>query len=84
MRDAESLIGLGMCGLCRATFAFDPGTVPVMTLDLVTGLPPDVGGDPARAKPYPICDGCVGDVEQARARQGLAPAWPRHRPGRRG
>lgn len=39
-------IGLGPCWACKSVFEFELGTVPVMPVDPVNNLPPDVRPGP--------------------------------------
>jgi hypothetical protein len=69
------IVGIGPCVGCRDVFAFDPDTVPSIPIDPQTGLPPDLGGDPARAVRRPICPGCLELANIEPRRRGLR-AWP--------
>lgn len=66
---------LGPCLVCGQPFTFDPETVPSVPIDPVTGLPPDLGGDPARARRQPLCPPCVTKANKERKARGL-PGWP--------
>lgn len=67
---------LANCCACGDPFSFfDPDRVPSVVIDPVTGLPPDMGGDPTRAQKTPICPPCFGQVERKRKAAGKAP-WP--------
>lgn len=64
---------IGPCCLCDTRFSFDPDRVVVILMDPVTGLPPDLGGDPSRAEKLPVCPDCVRKLKQERAKRGLPP-----------
>lgn len=67
---------LANCCVCSATFTLgEPERVPSVMVDPVTKLPPDMGGDPERAKKTPICPPCFVQVERKRVAAGKAP-WP--------
>lgn len=63
---------LGPCGACKNPFSFDPDTVPSVPVDPETGLPPDMGGDPARAIRMPICPACCRRANVERRKTGQA------------
>lgn len=67
------LVAMGRCWSCRQLFGFDPDAVPSVPIDPLTNLPPDLGGDPARAVNQPICPVCVGIVNPLREAAGLPP-----------
>jgi len=67
------MIGLGPCWACRRTFAFDPDRVTSILIDPVTGLAPDTGGDPARARREPLCPACCRAANPGRRAAGLEP-----------
>jgi len=71
------------CGGCGRLFGFDPGTVPIMWRDPVTGADPAEGGGPAaweRAVRVPYCPACWAGItgmlaaERAAARRALGSA----------
>lgn len=66
-------LALAPCIVCAVPFSFDPDTVPSMPIDPVTGKPPDLGGDPARATNQPICPACIKIVDPIREARGLQP-----------
>ena len=55
---APELLGIAPCFMCKQPFAFDPDRVTSISIDPVTGLPPDLGGDPGRARREPLCPPC--------------------------
>jgi hypothetical protein len=61
---------LGSCWLCHRPFTFNPFSVPSIPIDPETQRPPDLGGDPERARREPICESCVELVNQTRERLG--------------
>lgn len=61
------------CIGCRRTFCYDPHTVPSIPVDPVTGLPPDLGGDPQRARREPICPQCCRAANVMRRENNLPP-----------
>jgi hypothetical protein len=63
------------CFGCAVPFWFDPQRVPAIPIDPVTALPPDLGGDPARAVNRPLCPDCRRAANPRRIAAGLAP-WP--------
>lgn len=81
----EHMILLAPCFFCRERFESNPLTVHSITIDPVTGRPPDVDaeGNPqqpaeealARARKREVCPACVAEVNAARAERGLPP-WP--------
>lgn len=68
------VIAYGPCGACKNPFSFDPGSVPSLPIDPVTGLPPDMGGDPERAIRQPICPSCCARANVGRRKAGQ-PLW---------
>lgn len=69
------------CFMCKEPFFFDPETVISVPIDPVTGLPPDLGGDPARAVKQPIDARCLQVAAAQRRRRGLPPwRFPNGRP----
>ena len=64
---------VGPCWACKRRFVFDPRTVTSLWVDPVTQLPPDLGGDRARARREPLCSGCLALVNAARAEKGAPP-----------
>jgi hypothetical protein len=64
-------IVVGRCFACRETFSFNPFHVPSIPIDPVTKLPPDMGGDAARAQREPLCATCVERANVERAAKGL-------------
>lgn len=67
------LVALAPCFMCGRPFQFHPDLVTSIHVDPVTGLPPDLGGDPARARREPLCPPCCRLANPERARRGLAP-----------
>lgn len=67
------LVGFCACWLCKQVFMFNPDSVPSVLIDPVTGRPPDLGGDPARAQREPLCPTCVETVNPLREARGLPP-----------
>ena len=65
---------VGPCWSCGAVFAFDPDLVPSVPIDPVTHLPPDLGGDVARATRQPFCRRCLAEANVRRRSSGL-PLW---------
>ena len=59
----------GACFVCKVPFYFHPDLVASVPIDPVTGLPPDLGGDPDRAQREPICPSCchLANVERRQA-----------------
>ncbi len=68
-----TVIAIGPCYACGELFGFDPDTVPAIPIDPDNGLPPDRGGDRARAVNRPICDMCLAGINPIRAANGLPP-----------
>lgn len=68
-----AFFALGPCWTCKQLFQYDPDTVPSVPIDPVTGLAPDLGGDPDRARREPICPACVARINPQRAARGLPP-----------
>ena len=68
---APELLGIAPCFMCKQPFAFDPDRVTSISIDPVTGLPPDLGGDPGRARREPLCPPCCIAANVERARRGL-------------
>jgi len=68
------MIALGPCWACHRLFEFHPDLVQSVPIDPVTGLPPDMGGDPARAQREPLCPACCAEANIERRARGLA-AW---------
>ena len=64
---------MGPCFACKKLFSYNPHRVPSIPIDPVTQLPPDLGGDPQRASREPICEDCIGVINDRRVRSGLAP-----------
>ena len=62
------------CFACKRPFGFNPFRVPSVPIDLVTGLPPDMGGDAARAERQPICRDCMAQINASRVAAGRS-AW---------
>lgn len=62
----------GLCFACKRPFDFDPDSVPSVPIDPVTGLPPDLGGDPERARREPICPSCARSANVRRRKAGQA------------
>ncbi|GAA4596465.1 hypothetical protein GCM10023194_68750 [Planotetraspora phitsanulokensis] len=70
----KKITTIGRCYACKRTFAFDPGTVMMFSIDPETGLIPGMtvfGGmrEPtpealARAIDVPICPDCVSKAKQ--------------------
>jgi hypothetical protein len=73
MSDRYAVLAIGPCWACKQPFAFDPRTVTSVWVDPVTQLPPELGGDRARADRQPICCGCVALVNEQRAKRGAEP-----------
>lgn len=66
-------IVVGECFVCGRVFTFNPHHVPSVPIDPVTKLPPDMGGDPGRARREPICRDCVERANVERVERGDAP-----------
>lgn len=64
------MIALAPCWVHKGLFEFDPDTVPSVLIDPVTQLPPDLGGDPERARREPVCPVCVAQLNPLRAAAG--------------
>jgi hypothetical protein len=62
---------LGPCCGCRTPFMFSAETVLSIPIDPATGLPPDRGGDPAKAVKQPLCNKCGGRINENRKAQSL-------------
>jgi len=75
VRVTRVFAALGPCLSCGVLFFFYPDTVPSVPIDPVTGLPPDLGGDPQRATRRPVCVSCRRRANPARIAAGLRP-WP--------
>jgi hypothetical protein len=73
--DDSRLVGIDSCLACGKGFMFDPDTVVTVPIDPVSGLPPDMGGDPDRVVLRPVCDPCIELANPGRVRNGL-PAVP--------
>ncbi|MGH3783119.1 MAG: hypothetical protein ACRDRO_21475 [Pseudonocardiaceae bacterium] len=73
MTGQGGMLAIGPCFSCEQPFAFDPDTIQSVPIDPVTGLPPDLGGDPARARNEPICAPCRRLANPIRVKAGLAP-----------
>jgi hypothetical protein len=69
---APDMLGIAPCYACKQPFAFDPDRVTSVSIDPVTGLPPDLGGDPGRARREPLCPRCCRIANVERAARGLA------------
>ena len=63
-------IVIGHCFMCKRRFGFNPYRVPSIPIDPVTNRPPDLGGDVERAEREPLCETCVGRINERRARDG--------------
>lgn len=61
------------CFMCGEPFFFDPDTVISVPIDPVSGLPPDLGGDPGRAVRRPLHPACVAAASAERVARGLPP-----------
>jgi hypothetical protein len=72
MTGPGDMIGIAPCFMCKQPFAFDPDRVTSISIDPMTGLPPDLGGDPGRARREPLCPPCCRIANVERARCGLA------------
>ena len=70
-------IVVGNCFACKRVFGFNPLLVPSVLIDPVRGLPPDMGGDPERAKRQPVCRSCMERANERRVATG-AEAVPIH------
>lgn len=66
-------LALGPCFMCGVPFWFDPETVTSVRIDPVTGLAPDLGGDPERARREPLCPPCCRAANRIRRPGGLEP-----------
>jgi hypothetical protein len=66
-------IVLGQCFACGRAFTFNPHRVPSIPIDPVTRRPPDMGGDPARARREPICETCFDRANELRVARGEQP-----------
>lgn len=67
---------MGPCWGCGKLFFFHPHRVPSIPIDhsvSAHGLPPDHGGDPAKAIREPICETCVSLANEIRRRDGREP-----------
>ena len=62
---------LGSCWFCKGPMTFNPEKVPSLPIDPVTGLTPDLGGDPGRATREPLCRVCVEKANVMREAAGL-------------
>lgn len=58
------------CFGCKRIFSYNPHRVPSIPIDPVTGLPPDMGGNPERAERQPICLSCVTYANWQRRKAG--------------
>jgi hypothetical protein len=67
------MVVFGPCWMCKAVFGFHPDLVTSVPIDPVTGLAPDLGGDPERAQREPLCPPCCRLANPERARRGLEP-----------
>jgi len=65
------MIALGPCWACRRVFEYHPDLVQSVLIDPVTGLAPDMGGDPQRARREPLCPDCCKLANAERRRRGL-------------
>jgi len=61
--------------VCGSLFTFNPHRVPSIPIDPANNLPPDLGGDPARAVRQQLCASCMETVNANRESRGLEP-WP--------
>ena len=64
------LAAIGPCFGCKRRFAFDPDTVNSIPIDPDNGLPPDMGGDPAKAVKQPVCPDCIEAANAQRRKDG--------------
>jgi hypothetical protein len=65
------MVVFGACFMCGQPFSFDADRVTSVPIDPVTGKPPDLGGDPERARKEPICPPCCRRANVIRAQNGL-------------
>lgn len=70
------VLAFGSCWTCKQPFWFDPDLVLSVPIDPASGLPPDLGGDPGRARREPLCPPCGENIAVARARAGRPPLPP--------
>lgn len=85
MGKMPELIGIAPCYVHGGNFSFDPDTVMSVPIDPVTGLTPDLGGDPSRCVQRVICPECITEiVNPERIKRGNPPVDPvgRKYPGR--
>jgi hypothetical protein len=61
------LVAVAPCWCCKTPFGFDPDAVTSIPIDPDRQLPPDLGGDPAKAILMPLCPGCVARASAQRA-----------------
>jgi hypothetical protein len=67
----ETVVAIGLCWSCGVNFGFHPDTVVSIPIDPDNGLPPDLGGDPAKVIKHPVCNGCVEAANPQRQRNGV-------------
>lgn len=60
------MMAYGPCWSCRRNFMFDPEWVPSIPIDPEVNLPPDLGGDAARAVRQPVCPSCMEMADRRR------------------
>lgn len=67
------MIAVRPCWVHKGLFMFNPDLVTSVLIDPVTGLSPDLGGDPGRARREPVCPDCCRTLNPERVRRGLEP-----------
>jgi hypothetical protein len=69
--EIDHVVAFGRCWICRRTFSFHPERVTSVLIDPLSGKPPDLGGDPGRARREPVCPSCCVRVNIERRDRGL-------------
>jgi hypothetical protein len=65
------MVAVAPCFMCGVPFSFHPDLVTSVPIDPVTGLTPDLGGDPERAYRQPLCPPCCKLANVERRKRGL-------------
>jgi len=73
MSDHGFAMVMGPCIACKQVFMFNPTHVPSLLIDPTNGLPPDMGGDPAKAQREPLCHPCARRANVLRIANGKEP-----------
>lgn len=74
----EKILAHAPCFTCKTAFWFHPDLVPSVWIDPATGLPPDLGGDPERARQEPLCPRCIRETLNPALRKAGKPTLSEH------